>query len=182
MKAVNNKVLVSVNMEQKDTMIIGDVEYKAALSFEVNHREKSPVIAKVIRDVNNLFKGDILICHHNMFTQTAYFVADNVFSIPLSNVLFAKLYSDGSIYPIYGNMICEKIPLDDKFIFTGEDTKKERVYQNRYKVVIPGLAPYKENQIIFTRPHSGYDIVYNVGGKVNRITKVDSQMVCGVIM
>ena len=38
MKAVNGKILVRVDMEQKDFMMIGDLKLSTAIKFEKNYR------------------------------------------------------------------------------------------------------------------------------------------------
>lgn len=48
MKNVKDRIIVKVNMAQKNEIIVGGVKVRTALKYENNHREKSPVIAEVI--------------------------------------------------------------------------------------------------------------------------------------
>ncbi len=65
---VNDRIIVSVDMAQKDTMKMGDIVVNMAQLFENNHREKSPVIAKVEQGGERVRAGSFIICHHNHFS------------------------------------------------------------------------------------------------------------------
>ena len=179
MNPTNNKILVRVNPDQKDSVSIGGIVFKTALQFETNYREKSPTIAEVVSGGEYLRQGDTIICHHNLFyLPSPYHISGDIFSVPASKVLFAKIDKNGEIYPIFGNVICERIGDDSIFAIPGD---KKITNPCVYNILIPGWTTYKKGDTILTRPYSGYDIVYNINGKEKRITKVDSEMICGVI-
>ncbi len=178
MKSVNGKILVSVNLAQKDYMEVGGVELKTAMPFASNFREKTPVIAKVIEGNEFVMEGNLLLTHHNLFQMPSpYHLYDELFSIPFSKVLFAKIDTSGDIQPICGNLICEKIEVET-LLPVPENERKYHI--NKYKVLMSGWTNYKEGSIIYTRPNSGYEIIYILNGKKNIIVKVDSDMICGV--
>ncbi len=178
MKSVNNKITVSVNSSQKDNILIGGVEFKTALQYDVNYREKSPTIAIVIEGNEVVKNGDILLCHHNLFyLPSPYHLYDDLFSIPFSNVLFAKIKNDGEIEPICGNMICDRVEIKSDMALLSEQPK---THIDRAIVKKTGNSPYKEGQLLFHRPHAGYDIVYVWNGEEKRITKVHESQIVGV--
>jgi hypothetical protein len=178
MTPVNGKIIVSCDLKQKNSICISGTEMQSAILFETNYREKSPVIATVIEGNEMVKEGDVLITHHNNFyLPSPYHLYDNTFSIPFSKTLFAKIDKNGKVIPICGNMICENIEIESDLFIPSE---KKRFHTDRYKVIDEGWTNYKKGSIIFTRPYSGYEIVYNVNSIEKRIIKVDSEMICGV--
>lgn len=178
-KPVNDKIIVSVDMRQKDTMMIGDIEVKMAQLFETNFREKSPVIAKVVDGNDYIRSGYVIICHHNHYMPPSpYFLFENLYSIPTNNTIFAILKDDGKLSAVYGNVLGDRIDIDT-FLPVPDNQRKK--YHDRILITDPGDTKYKEGRVIITRPHAPYDIVYNFGGRVMRKTKVNSEMIVGVI-
>lgn len=176
---VNNKIMVSVNMKQKDEMKLGDIVIKMGLKFDNNHREKSPVIAKVEQDNGYLKPGELIICHHNhYYPPSPYFLYDCYYSIPVNHTIFAIIHANGSLTPTYGNILGERIDIESTILLPVDQRKQ---YTDRIKITQSSNPKYKEGQTIFTRPFAPYDIVYNFGGVIKRVTKVWDQMVCGVL-
>jgi hypothetical protein len=178
-KSVNSKIIVSVNPNQKDKLIVGGFEFQAANKYHTNYRYKSPTIAVVVEGNDFVKENDVLLCHHNLFyLPSPYHLTGDLFSIPFSKVLFAKILSNGDLIPICGNMICKEIPRETLLEMPPE---LKTFHKNRYEVIDGGWTIYKPKEIIFTRPSSGYEIVWNVNGVENKTIKVDSDMVCGVL-
>ncbi len=176
---VNKKILVRVNLNQKDFIKIGDAILRMASLFENNHREKNPILAEVVEGNNILNPRDIICCHHNHFgNPSPYYLMDNLYSIPVNKTIFGKFDAKGTIQPTYGNMICQPIEIETSLPLPIE---KRANYINRYVVYDPGDTKYQKGQIIFTRPYSGYEIVYIWQNIENRVVKVDSEMVCGIL-
>lgn len=172
----NGKIIVSCDLKQKHKILMGGILMQTATLFETNYREKSPTIATVVDGNQFVKEGDVLLCHHNLFyTPSPYHLHDDLFSIPFSKVLFAKIKEDGGIEPICGNVIVERIP--QKGVFHVKQDTEDRIY----KLVDKGWTTYKNGYIIFTRPSAGYDIVYNINGVEKRVTKVDSEQICGIV-
>jgi hypothetical protein len=179
MKPCNNKILVSVNHSQKESIEIGGGLFSLANEYESNYREKSPVICTVIEGNDLVSKGDVLLCHHNLFyLPSPYHIQDDLFSVPFGKTLFAKVYSDGTLEPICGNMLCDRVDIETTIPLPPEQRKK---HIDRVVVKNPGWTMYKKEQLLFTRPHSYYEIVYNFSGKETRVHKCDSEMVMGFI-
>lgn len=180
MLPVNNKIVVSVDKDQKKIIKVdGDISLFTANSYEPNYRYKSPSIATVVEGNKFVKSGDVLLCHHNLFyLPSPYHLTADLFSIPFSSVLFAKIDIDGNLDPICGNMIVEEIEVESEIELPPE---LKTNYKNRYKVLLPGWTEYKPGQIIFTRPSSGYQIVYHFNDIQKIATKVFSEMICGVL-
>lgn len=177
MKPCNDKITVSVNPEQKSKVKINGIPFSTALLFEKNYREKSPVLAVVVDGNNHVKRGEILLCHHNLFyLPSPYHLYGDSFSIPFSKNIFAKILSDGSLLPICGNMLCDRV---DKVTNIPLPPEQREKYIDRVKVVDSGWSVYKEGQLLFTRPYSFYEIVYNFGGEEKRVHKCHSEMVIG---
>lgn len=177
-KAANSKIIVRVDPTQKNEIKVGGVVMTTALLFENNYREKSPTVGVIVRGNEFLKKGDVALFHHNHFYMPSpYWIGDNLFSVPFNKTVFGTLDEDGSITPMCGNIICQREPIEYNMLVPVEERK---TYTDRALVVNPGETPYEWGQIIFHRPHAGYDIVYNWGGKERRVTKVHEEMVIGV--
>lgn len=175
----NDRLIVRVNMKQKDFMQIGDVVLKMANLYAVNYREKSPVIAEVVDGNDQIRTGQIICCHHNHYQQPSpYYLYDDLFSIPFNKTIFATFDSDGMLHPVCGNMLCRRVDIESKLQLPADQQKQ---YVDRYIVSDPGWTIYKPGQLIFTRPFSGYEIVYIWNNIEIRCVKVDSDMVCGVL-
>lgn len=176
----NNKIIVSVNMKQKDTMKMGDIIVSTALKYEVNYREKSPTVCCVVEGNVFIQKGDIILAHHNTFyTPSPYHLGDDLFSIPATGkVLFAIVKKDGTLKPILGNILCNRVEIPSLLPLPPE---KIKTYTDRAIVIDSGLPAYKEGRLIFHRPSAGYDIVYNFNGIEKRVTKIPADQVCGIV-
>lgn len=179
MKPVNNKILVRVDMAQKDHISIGGIKVRTALPFEHNYREKSPVVGIIIEGNPYLKEGEIAIFHHNHFyPPSPYFLMDDLYSVPFNKTVFGVLDEKGDINPMCGNIISERVFMEYSIPVPVEHMK---THINRVKVINPGQTPYKPGQLIFHRPNAAYDIVYNWNGIEKRVTKVHEDMVVGMI-
>ena len=179
MKSVNNKVLVRVDMAQKDYMEVGGVVVKTALDFDKNYRNRSPVVGQ-FAESNQYFKeGDLALFHHNHFyPPSPYFLQDDLFSVPMGKSIFGVLDSHGEMTPVMGNMTVKLIPIPT---LLPVPTDQQENYKNRYEIINPGWTTYKKGDIIFTRPLAGYPIVFTWNGEERTIIKVPDDQVCGVL-
>lgn len=179
MEAVNHRVIVKVNMKQKDTMLIGGVEFKTATSFDVNYRERSPVLAEVVEGNNFLKSGDIVVCHHNHFySPSPYQLEDNLFSIPFNKTIFAKVSKNGKLSAICGNVLGERVEIKTTYELPPEYRK---TYIDRIIIRDKGWTTFKTGTTIICKPNAPYDIVYNYNGVENRVTKVSDDMIVGYL-
>lgn len=179
MRATHDRIIVQVDMRQKDEFTVGGVTVKAALPFETNYREKSPVVGLILQGNAYVKEGQLGIFHHNHFySPSPYYLYDDLYSVPFNKTLFGIIDDHGEIQPMCGNIICQRVPIEYAIPVPAEQCK---THIDRALVVRPGDAPYRAGQLIFHRLNAGYDIVYNWNKSEKRITKVDSKMVIGVV-
>lgn len=171
--------MVQVNMKQKDTFSIGGITVSTALKFETNYRERSPVVGLIVEGNRLIKAGEIGIFHHNHFYQPSpYFVENDLFSVPFNQTVFGVLTPEGTIKPMCGNIICERVEIPTQLPLPPELRKK---YVDRAIVFDAGTQPYEKGQLIFHKLHAGYDIVFNYQGIEKRVTKVHADFVVGYI-
>ncbi len=178
MKAVNKKILVRCNLEQKDYMDIAGNTLKCAQNYNPNYRERSPVIAVAEETVGGIAKGDVILAHHNHFYgNSPYWLKDDLFSIPCNKTIFAIIGKDGYPKPVNGNIICKKVDIETEIELPPEERKQ---YIDRAIVLTNGFG-FNKGQLIFVKPYSPYEIVYIYNNIENRVVKVDSDMILGVL-
>lgn len=179
MTPVNGKIVVQVDMKQKDTFKLGDITVSTALKYETNYREKSPVVGLIVEGNRYVKPGEIAIFHHNHFyPPSPYFLMDDLFSVPFNQTVFGVLTDDGKISPMCGNLICERVEIPS---FLALPVEQRKTYTDRARVIDAGTQPYKPGQLIFHKPSAGYDIVYNYNGVEIRVTKVHSDFIVGFV-
>lgn len=182
MKAINDKVIVQCDLAQKNKFLLDGTEFIVPLSFEVNYREKSPVLCRAVSENDVISKGDILVCHHNTFYEPSpFFLYDDFFSIICNgNIIFAKInVFDGSLLPLYGNMLCSQIAIPYNMVLP---EKEQKPYPDRVLVTDPGYTKYKKNQILFHRPFGWYVIVYNWNKELKRVCKLHESQLVGMFI
>lgn len=175
---VNGKIVVSCNMKQKEEMTIAGVSIKCCHQYGTNYRERSPVVCVVEQGNKWVKTGEILLVHHNtLYTPSPYHLEGNLFSIPFAKTLFAKIGSEGQLEPICGNILCDRVDIETTFELPPDERKQ---HIDRVKVTDPGWTKYKIGQLLFTRPHSYYQIVYIWNGIETRVHKCHEEMVVGM--
>lgn len=179
MKSVNNKIIVRVDLDQKNSMKIGEVVLSTAIKFDLNYREKSPVIAEVVSGNEWFKKRDLLIFHHNHFySPSPYFLQDDLYAVPFNKTILAKINKDGTLSAVCGNILGQRISIENNLSIPIEHQKK---YVDRLLVTDAGWTEYKKGQTVIHRLNAGYDIVYNLNGEEKRVTKLDSEQICGIL-
>ena len=179
METPNGKILVRSNLSQKDKIVINGVEFKTAGLFDSNYREKSPTIAEVVNGNKFVKSGDIIVCHHNTFYEPSpYYLEEDLFSIPFDKIVFGTLDENGNISPLNGNIICQRIPIDNR---PEIPIQYRKTFIDRAEVLDGRWTDYKKGQTIIHRLNAGYDIVYNFNGTEKRVTKVHESQVVGIL-
>lgn len=173
-----NKILVQVNLEQKDYAEIGGVKLFLAPKFNPNNREKNPVIAQVLKGKNEIKEGQFIVVHHNYFSDySPYEISDGIYSIPYSENIFAIIDKWGNPQAVCGNIIAERL-FEDEAI--GIANVKRLHYHDRVKVISNDFG-YVEGDEIFTLPYSDYEIVYNWNGIERRIIRVFKENIVAIL-
>lgn len=175
----NNRLLVRVDMAQKETMMIGDIKCILAPKYQTNFREKSPVIAQVVDGNDRLNEGDFLLCHHNHFhLPSPYHLQDDLYSIPANHTIFAVLSPSGELSPVYGNVLAAKVEVES---FLPIPAEFREFHKDRGLILDGGWTTFKPGDLVFTRPSAIYEIVYIWGDIEVRICKINSEMICAVV-
>lgn len=178
MEAVYKKILVKVNMEQKEYAEIGGVKLFLAPKYNPNHRERNPVVAEVLQGNEEINTGDFVIVHHNYFSEySPYEISDGIYSIPYSENIFATIDKEGNASAVCGNVICERISEDEMI---GMANTKRLEYHDRVTVISNGYG-FKEGDQVFTLPYSDYQIVYNWNGIEKRIIRVYKENIVAIL-
>lgn len=175
-----NRIIVSVNMEQKNSIDLGGIKFSVSPKFSGNHREKNPVIATVINGYDNSPRGSLLLCHHNCFEgeTNPFQISDNLFSIPFNKTtVFCKMDEEGNLTGVLGNILAERVNPESLLEVPITDRKS---YFDRVKILKDGYG-FKKGQEVFTLPYADYQIVYNFNGIERRIIKVHKDEIVAIL-
>lgn len=179
MIAVNERVIVRVDMGQKDFMLIGETKVMMAQKYETNYRLKAPVIAEVVNGNEYLKTGEFLLCHHNHFhLPSPYFLQGDLFSIPANHTTFAILQPSGELSPVYGNVLAAKVEVETPIPVPPE---YRTFHTDRGLILDGGWTGFQPGDLVFTRPSAIYEIVYIYGEIEKRVCKINSEMICAVV-
>lgn len=179
MIAVNDRVIVKVDMAQKDFMLIGEIKVMMAQKYETNYRYKAPVIAEVVNGNEHLKTGDYLLCHHNHFYHPSpYHLYGDLYSIPANHTIFAVLHPSGELSPVYGNVLASKVEVETAIPVPPE---YRTFHTDRGLILNGGWTNFQPGDLVFTRPSAIYEIVYIFGEVEKRICKINSEMICAVV-
>lgn len=172
----NQKIIVQVDYNQKQSTKIGDTNLLLAKDFSKNFRERNPVLCQVVEDNDHVPIGTILLVHHNRFVKhSPHHLGDNFYSIAYNSSIFAWVDETGEAHQMCGNIIVERI-IDNDNPLTPPNLKV--VNDHKYIVVVDGEW-YKKGQIIFCYPQADYEVIYQFNGKERRIVKVIKEDIVG---
>lgn len=179
MIAANNKILVSVDYDQKLKTNIGGKEIFLAKQYSENRRESNPVMCTVVNGTENIPDGRKLLVHHNRFVENSpHHLGDNFYSLALNNAIFGWVDESGSVHPLFENILVERI-YQKSSPFLPEHLRK--LHHTKFKVAKSNYG-FKEGQFVFCYPYSDYEIVYNYGGKELRVVKVKKEDIVGKLV
>src|ERR1700760_119999 len=110
MKAIQNRILVKVQLDQREEMKLGESWIKTGSRYSENFRLKSPAVAEVIEGCGEIETGIIIICNYNHFTEDSpYKLYDNLFSIPVNELILGRLDEKGNFIAMNGNIVVEEL-------------------------------------------------------------------------
>lgn len=176
MNPVNSKIIVSVDYSQKEKISIGGNDVLLAKQFSDNRRESNPVVCSVVNGGGIVKNGTNLLVHHNRFVEDSpHHLGDNIYSLPYSPAIFAKIDDNGNPHSMCDNIIVEHIYPAYSPLIPPHLKKPDKC---KYRVLSNGFG-YKKNQIIFCFFHSNYEIIYVWKGVEKRILKVSKMDIVG---
>lgn len=201
MKPIGKKIMVEAYLAQKESISVtrdnGDiVKLWMAKSYTTNHRERNPVVAKVLSKTSPDFpyikEGDIILVHHNFLSEwrTNPFCIEysvetgiGVYSIPLDRNVFCKINEDGSVSALCHNIIAERLknPVKTKLILIPETVKQEHEDRVKVKDVAPDVEGISPGQTVLIMKKADYEICYNWGGREHSVIKVFDEEIIGIL-
>jgi hypothetical protein len=165
---VENKILVSVDVNQKAKINANGSELFISKEFSNNRRESNPIICKVEHGNKKVLRETFLLVHHNRFVEgSPHHVEDNIYSLAWNESIFAKLDENGEAHSVCDNIIVDYVFDENELV--PEQLKKPN--KNKYKVRQRGFG-FKENQIVFAYPFANYEIIYVWKGVEKRVLKL----------
>jgi len=172
------KILVQVNKEQKEFAEIGAVKMFLANNYNVNYRERNPVIGVVVDGKGEIENGSFVVAHHNHFGEhSPYEYSDGLYAIPYNHNIFAVIDKDGEPHGVCNNIICERIEEDE---IIGLANSKRTHFHDRITVLQGGFG-YEKGEQILMLPFSDYECVYNFNGIEKRFIRVHADNIVAIL-
>jgi hypothetical protein len=172
-----NSVIVSVNRNQKQSTEIEGAKILLAKEYSTNRRESQPVLCTVVEGNEKVLRGTSLLVHHNRFSEySPYHLGDNLYSLPLTESIYARIDEKGNPHQMFENILVERLYLNDNPLIPAH---LKIAHENKYKVVQKGYG-LKKGQIIFCFNFSDYEIIYQWKGVERRAVTVKYKDIVGV--
>jgi len=168
MIGANNKILVSVDISQKEKISLNGNDFYTSKEFSHNRRESNPTLCKVVNGNTYISHGTYLIVHHNRFVEhSPHHVVDNIYSLEWNESIFAKLDENGDAYSVCDNIIVDYV-FEENLLLPEQQRKP---HKNKYKVKRKGFG-FNEGQYVFAYDFANYEIVYVWKGVEKRVVKL----------
>jgi len=178
MIAANNKIIVSVDADQKTSINLGEVKLMLAKQYNDNRREQNPVVCEVVTGNNKVKKGTFLLVHHNRFAEfSPYELQEGLYAIPYDRQVFARLDENGEAHSLNGNIIATRV---EKTAAIERAASYKKNYYDRVIVANSGYG-YKKGDEIFTFLWSDYEVIYIWKGVEHRVVKVYKEDIVGIL-
>jgi hypothetical protein len=169
-------VLVSVDPKQNKEVIISGKKLLTQKQYNVNYREKSPVVCKVEIGLGDIKEGMFLVCNYSHFDEDSpWLMEGGRFSIPVNNSIYGYIDDEGVLHPLCGNVFVTRL-LKDHDIYIPADFEKPQI--NHGHVGVSGEG-WEAGQEIFWYNYSDYEIVYTWKGVERRTIKVENDEIVG---
>lgn len=189
-KAMRSKLVVAVNMSQKDDF---EIDLAPGIRIWMNKdwgpdgKVTNPslaIVKSVGEGITDIEPGDMILCHHNAFDRVVsngylhgHIGRDgklDLFSLEYSMV-WLKVDTDGNAHPLAGYLTVDRIeePLPDT-VLELTDLSKGRVYQNRFKILElgPGCDDLEVGMVIETDKFSDIDVHYSWNHTERKVIRV----------
>lgn len=177
MISANDKIIVSVNFQQKESISLGGSEMLLAKQYSNNRRESMPVLCQVVDGNGKIENDTLLLVHHNRFSESSpHYLESNLYSLAFNNSIFAKIDDNGNAKGICGNIIVEHT--FDKNDIIPDNLKKPNRF--KYNVLQNGYG-FKKGQSVYCYEFSDYCIIYVWKGVEHRVIKVKLEDIVGYL-
>ena len=215
MKPLKGKIIVKAFLEQKESHEVkcddGRVlQLYIGRKYAENNREANPTVCEVVAvsdgysdNVDCVSIGDTLIVNHNLIGNKASWIEEKdgyvTLTINADSSIYAKLCENGTLQPVFGNLIAERIHCKDDGRIEAVLVDNEVVDDGGIMNVI--VAPFsKTHDYVFKvlaisegeqfasvgdyvvcYKHSDYEMVYNYGGSEKRAIRIKGDDVLGKV-
>lgn len=178
MIAVQNSIIVYIAPDQKEKYLLGESIIKAGKRYSINYRERTPVVAQIIEGLGELKTGKSIITSYTHFGEDSpYLLYDNTYSIPVDELILAFIEDDGSLNPVCGNLIVDRVPIKTTFLLPDELQK----FHNDRGVVVNGNGIFKKGDYLLFLKFSDYEIVYTWNNEERRAIKIYKDEIVGIL-
>lgn len=175
---INNHIIVSVNLSQKDEALIGGSVLKTGKNYNDNFRERNPVVAYVENGNKEIPSGIHIICNYSYFDlESPLHLYDNLYSIPVDEEIYAIINQDESLTPIMGNVFVERVTKETK-IEIPEELRKPHTDRG---VLLTDTKDIKKCSFILWLTKADYEICYTWNGDEKRILKIHQSEITGYL-
>lgn len=174
MIAAKGNIIVKVDLSQKDE--IGN--FKSGRNYNENFRERNPVLGYVEQGTEEIPKGSWIVCNYSFFDlESPLAITDTLYSVPVSEEIYAIVNKDGSLTPTQGNLLVERITKETK-IELPEELKKPHINRG---LLLTHTDTIKSGSFIFWLPYSDYEMCYTWEGKEHRALKIHKSEITGYL-
>jgi len=178
MKPIKGSILVRVWADQKKDALIGDTVLKTGKNYNENFRERNPVVAYVEQGGEEIPTGVWVVCNYSHFDlESPLHLTDELYAIPIDSEIYAIVNEDGSLKPVMGNILVERIT-KDSIIELPEELKKP--YLDR-GVILTDTETIKKGSFIFWLKMADYEICYTWKGEEKRALKIHQSEITGYL-
>lgn len=176
MKPVNGSILVRVYLDQKQEANIGGNLLKTGKNYNDNFRERNPVVAYVEQGCKEIPTGVWVVCNYSYFDiESPLHLSDELYAIPVNEEIYAIVNEDGSLTPIMGNVLVERITKETK-IELPEELKKP--YLDR-GILLTSTEIIPKDSFILWLKMADYEICYTWKGEERRALKIHQSEITG---
>lgn len=190
MKAKRKHLIVKANLEQKESHEVqlpdgSTISLFIGRKYGENNREVNPSVCEVIsvgEGVDEVGVGDTIIVHHNLIMNEASYIKKEgqtvYIGMPANELIYAKINEDGSLTPVFNNLIAERVKIPKKSEFEFEEKTESMKFKvlstpKNYEDVVAG-------QYILAYKLSDYEMVYHYKNKETRAIRIAASDILGV--
>lgn len=190
MKAKRKCLIVKAYLEQKESHEVqlpdGTViNLYLGRKYGENNREINPTVADVVSvgdEVPNIEVGDKLILHHNLISNEATYIRKEGqyvwIGLAYNDLVYAKITYDGTLIPLKGTLIGERILKPRVSELEYED--KTEPMKFKILTVPEGYDDVKTGDTILAYKLSDYEMVYHHNNKECRAIRISTDDVLGI--
>ena len=195
MRPLKSKIIVKAFLEQKESHQIKCddgrvINLYIGRKYAENNREANPTVCEVLSvpdDITEVKVGDTLIVHHNLIGNKASYIEQKDGNVTLTicadYTIYAKILQNGTLQPVFGNIIADRIHKPSPFISSQLIAPFEETEENLFKVlsVSEKEEDIKVGDTILCYKYSDYEMVYNFGGEERRAIRIVKNDVLGKV-